>query len=137
MANLDGSNQVLKALGKQIVVTGWHSLLKSELPESDKDESVENSNKPRVLPNLKQGESCQLIDCQLKDLKTTTSKSYTEGEQIKTMKGIARFVTDPWLKQKLNKTTGIGIEATRAGIIQSLLKRGYLVSVKHPMWRIR
>ena len=33
---------------------------------------------------------------------------------------------DPLLKQKLKDTTGIGTEATRAGIIQGLLDRGYL-----------
>jgi hypothetical protein len=31
------------------------------------------------------------------------------------MKGVARLVSDPWLKQKLKDTTGIGTEATRAG----------------------
>jgi DNA topoisomerase-3 len=31
------------------------------------------------------------------------------------------------LKQKLKDTTGIGTEATRAGIIQGLLDRGYLI----------
>jgi DNA topoisomerase-3 len=35
-------------------------------------------------------------------------------------------VQDPLLKQKLKDTTGIGTEATRAGIIQGLLDRGYL-----------
>jgi len=36
-------------------------------------------------------------------------------------------VDDPRLKQKLKDTTGIGTEATRAGIIQGLLDRGYLL----------
>lgn len=127
VVNLSCSHQVLKATGKQIVVAGWHSLLKPELPESEKEENLEILTKGQVLPALKQGDSCQVIDCGLNDLKTTPPKPYTEGELIKTMKGIARFVTDPRLKQKLKETTGIGTEATRAGIIQSLLKRGYLV----------
>lgn len=41
-------------------------------------ESVEDSNKPQLLPNLKQGENCYLVDCQFKDLKTTPPKPYTE-----------------------------------------------------------
>lgn len=47
------------------------------------------------------------------------------------MKGVAKLVTDPRLKQKLKETTGIGTEATRAGIISSLLSRGYLVKKGH------
>ncbi|WP_177339306.1 DNA topoisomerase, partial [Pseudomonas sp. NBRC 111135] len=43
------------------------------------------------------------------------------------MKGVARFVTDPRLKQKLKDTTGIGTEATRANIISGLIARGYIV----------
>ncbi|MNN25257.1 DNA topoisomerase 3 [compost metagenome] len=42
------------------------------------------------------------------------------------MKNVAKLVDDPRLKQKLKDTTGIGTEATRAGIIQGLLDRGYL-----------
>ena len=37
------------------------------------------------------------------------------------MKGVAKLVTDPRLKQKLKETTGIGTEATRANIIGGLL----------------
>ena len=43
------------------------------------------------------------------------------------MKTVAKFVTDPRLKQKLRDTTGIGTEATRANIINGLIGRGYLV----------
>ena len=43
------------------------------------------------------------------------------------MKTVAKFVTDPRLKQKLRDTTGIGTEATRANIINGLIGRGYPV----------
>ena len=43
------------------------------------------------------------------------------------MKGVAKLVTDPRLKQKLKETTGIGTEATRANIINGLLSRSYLI----------
>mgnify|MGYP003670324775 CR=1 FL=1 len=62
-----------------------------------------------------------------KALKTLPPKPYTQGELVKAMKGVAKLVTDSRLKQKLKETTGIGTEATRAGIINGLLARGYLV----------
>ena len=48
------------------------------------------------------------------------------------MKTVAKFVTDPRLKQKLRDTTGIGTEATRANIINGLIGRGYLVRKAAP-----
>jgi DNA topoisomerase III len=43
------------------------------------------------------------------------------------MTGIARYVDDPSLKSILKETDGLGTEATRAGIIELLFKRGFLV----------
>jgi DNA topoisomerase-3 len=42
------------------------------------------------------------------------------------MTGINRFVTDKHLKAILKDTDGLGTEATRAGIIDLLFKRGFL-----------
>ncbi len=42
------------------------------------------------------------------------------------MTGIARFVQDKDLKKILRETDGLGTEATRAGIIELLFKRGFL-----------
>lgn len=122
VAEFDCSGHPLKAVGKQIMVMGWHCLLKEN---KDGEETAESS--VQVLPKLTQGMSCAVIDSELKSLKTTPPKPYTEGELIKAMKGIAKLVTDPRLKQKLKETTGIGTEATRAGIIKGLIDRGYLV----------
>ncbi len=43
------------------------------------------------------------------------------------MTGIARYVNDPKIKKVLRETDGIGTEATRAGIIELLFMREYLV----------
>ena len=80
-----------------------------------------------MLPALRAGASCQVGQVGLKVLKTLPPKPYTQGELVKAMKGVAKLVTDPRLKQKLKDTTGIGTEATRANIISGLLARGYLL----------
>ena len=51
------------------------------------------------------GLSCQIGHVDLKALKTLPPKPYTQGELVKAMKGVARLVTDPRLKQKLKDTT--------------------------------
>lgn len=122
VAQLQCVGQQFRASGKRIVVPGWRSVLKEEAPERVQ------ASEPQVLPQLRQGMLCTLHDAALRALQTQPPKPYTEGELIKAMKGIARLVTDARLKQKLKETTGIGTQATRAGIIKGLLQRGYLVS---------
>lgn len=46
------------------------------------------------------------------------------------MTSAAAFVTDAALKKVLKENAGIGTEATRAGIIDTLVKRGFLVREK-------
>lgn len=123
VVELSCGNQQLKATGKQIVVVGWHSVVKTEQASDDGSES-----KSQVLPQLSQGMQCKVNGVELKELNTMPPKPYTEGELIKAMKGVAKFVSDPRLKQKLKETTGLGTEATRAGIIKALLDRHYLVA---------
>ncbi|WP_457848294.1 DNA topoisomerase, partial [Staphylococcus aureus] len=81
----------------------------------------------QVLPAIIGGALCDVGGVELKALKTVPPKPYTQGELIQAMKGIARLVSDPRLKQKLKDTTGIGTEATRAGIIEGLIGRGFLL----------
>lgn len=42
------------------------------------------------------------------------------------MTGISRYVTNPEIRKILKETDGLGTEATRAGIIELLFKRGFL-----------
>ena len=80
------------------------------------------------MPALASDTLCIVGQVDLKALKTQPPKPYTQGELVKAMKGVAKLVADPRLKAKLRDTTGIGTEATRAGIINGLLTRGYLVN---------
>lgn len=123
-ARLACGDQTVQAVGKQVVAQGWRQVLAS--PESE-DAEGESARRSQVLPALQSGLSCQVGAVDLKALKTLPPKPYTQGELVKAMKGVAKLVTDPRLKQKLKDTTGIGTEATRASIINGLLGRGYLV----------
>ncbi len=121
-ADFDCAGQALRAVGKQIVEPGW----KRALPEALAAVRGREIAAPQTLPTLRQGQECFVKALTLKDLWTQPPKPFTEGDLIKAMKNVAKLVDDPTLKQKLKDTTGIGTEATRAGIIQGLLDRGYL-----------
>ncbi|WP_050470452.1 DNA topoisomerase III [Herbaspirillum chlorophenolicum] len=123
VAEFSCGQQMLVATGKQVVVKGWRLVL----AEPQADEDGDDAARSQVLPPLREGLACQVAEVEIKALKTMPPKPYTQGELVKSMKGIARFVTDPRLKQKLKDTTGIGTEATRANIISVLIARGYIV----------
>lgn len=127
VAILSAANQTLRATGKQVVMPGWHLAQLSKAPAKSDGDDDDAPDRGQILPPLSQGSRCQVGDVELKALKTLPPKPYTQGELVKAMKGVAKLVSDPRLKQKLRDTTGIGTEATRAGIITGLLGRGYLV----------
>ena len=124
VAQLACGGQSLVAVGKQIAVIGWRQVLAT--PEPDAADGVE-AQRSQVLPPMVSGLRCGVEQVELKALKTLPPKPYTQGELVKAMKGVAKLVDDPRLKQKLKETTGIGTEATRASTITGLLDRGYLL----------
>lgn len=121
-ADFDCAGQALRAVGKQVVEPGW----RRALPEALTPAKGREAAPAQTLPALREGQDCAVLEVTLKDLWTQPPKPFTEGDLIKAMKNVAKLVDDPRLKQKLKDTTGIGTEATRAGIIQGLLERGYL-----------
>jgi DNA topoisomerase-3 len=120
-AEFDCQGLKLEAVGKSIVVHGWRTLI------STPDEDDDGKARSQVLPPLQNASRCEVQSSDLKALKTQPLKPYTEGDLIKAMKQVSKYVTDPRLAQKLKETTGIGTEATRAGIIEGLIERGHMV----------
>lgn len=127
VARLLANGQSLQANGKQVIVPGWRLALINSEPETQDDNDGEPAQRSQILPPLSNGTRGGVEQVELKALKTMPPKPYTQGELIKAMKGVAKLVTDPRLKQKLKETTGIGTEATRASIINGLLGRSYLI----------
>lgn len=122
---LTAAGQSLRAVGKQVIESGWHRVMLGQGNETNR-EAEQDGTQSQPLPALAKDTLCTLEQVELKALETQPPRPYTQGELIKAMKGVARLVTDPRLRQKLKETTGIGTEATRAGIINGLLTRGYI-----------
>jgi DNA topoisomerase-3 len=115
---------LLQARGRKILQNGWRSIV-TEAAESDK--AQEDADDEQRLPPLTVGDEWIVTQAQLRALKTAPPRHFTQGELVQAMKGVARSVSDPQLRKKLKETTGIGTEATRAGIITGLIARGYLL----------
>ena len=57
---------------------------------------------------------------------TQPPKPFNDASLLSAMTGIARYVSDKEIRKVLKDTDGLGTEATRAGIIELLFKRGFL-----------
>lgn len=119
---LESSGQTLIAKGNVTIALGWKILFSKTAEE---DESSDDNTKQK-LPMLKTNQSCRVVDTEVKSLQTSPPARYSEGTLLIAMKNAARFVTDPRLKQQLRETEGLGTEATRAGLIQSLFDKGFV-----------
>jgi len=100
--------------GKKTLVIGW----KSVLPPQKKEAAD--------LPQVKIGDAVMCKSAEVIDEKTKPLSRFTEGTLIKAMAGISRYVENPKVKSVLKESAGIGTEATRASIIETLKQRSYI-----------
>ncbi len=108
--------------GRQVQEEGWKRLFPpaKKNPEGEADDSS-------PLPALRQGPA-ECRDARVEAKRTKPPAHYTEGTLIKAMANVARFVEDEKLRKILRENQGIGTEATRAGIIETLKDRRFLES---------
>lgn len=116
-----------KATGKTIISLGWRELYKGEKEEKEdqgnggQEGVIENT----TLPDFVVGESGPHVP-DLAEKWTTPPKHYTEATLLRAMETAGKFVEDEELRAAL-KENGIGRPSSRAGIIEILFKRGYIV----------
>lgn len=111
-------HHTLMTRGNVLVAPGWKVLFGKTLEDDEETK--------QALPILTQGQTCQVVNSEMKAQQTTPPNHFTEGTLLTAMKNAARFVTDERLKQRLRETEGLGTEATRAATIQGLIDRGFL-----------
>lgn len=109
---------VFIARGRQLLSVGWKALT------GHQDEQEEGVDK---VPPLAVGTVLQCREGEIKQRQTEPPRHFTEATLLQAMTGIARFVADKELKKILRDTDGLGTEATRAGILDTLFKRGLLL----------
>ena len=107
---------------KEVLDKGWKALLPERKAGTEDPEFSAIK-----LPNVKKGESVLCSDGRLDEKQTSPPKHFTDASLLAAMTGIARYVCDPEIKKVLRETDGLGTEATRAGIIELLFKRGFLI----------
>ena len=121
--------KVLKEKG-YLEVVGFPSKEKDKKDESSDtgdaaDEVSDNEALLNLLSSLTKGSPLSVNKLETKEGKTTPPKRYTSGSMILAMENAGQLIEDEELRATI-KGAGIGTSATRAGIIEKLVKIGYL-----------
>ena len=114
--------------GSIIRQTGWRALsLKGKNKRQDKDaDATDNEVKDQVIPNWQEGQHITLSGCTITEGKTKPKPLHTESTLLAAMETAGKEIEDDTMRQAM-KDSGIGTPATRAAIIETLLKREYMV----------
>ncbi len=107
-----------KAKGKTVTQEGWKAIeqrFKDALKSKDKEEP-EN-----VLPAVNENDILSLISASVTEHYTTPPKQYTEDTLLSAMETAGNEEFDDDTEKK-----GLGTPATRAGIIEKLVKSGFI-----------
>lgn len=114
--------------GSIIRQTGWRALsLKEKNNRQDKDaDATGNEVKDQVIPNWQEGQHITLSGCTITEGKTKPKPLHTESTLLAAMETAGKEIEDDTMRQAM-KDCGIGTPATRAAIIETLLKREYMV----------
>ena len=110
-----------EATGRKILDSGWTII--------DQDEDDEEKSQ-QTLPVLEKGQTVKCSEIQIQKKKTTPPSRFTEGTLIEAMANVHRFVADADAKAQLKEAKGIGTEATRAKVLETLKERKYLAVEK-------
>ena len=111
---LDCGGTAFSVKGKTILHDGWKALVK-------KYNSTKNDENEQVLPSVSVGDEIAVISTEIKEGKTSPPKHYTEDTLLQSMETAGADEMPNEVERK-----GLGTPATRAGIIEKLVRIGFL-----------
>jgi len=122
----------LKVLGvvidkKEKSTTEDKNALEDKSASEEGDAAEENADKAfiQIILNLKKGTKLPVQSIVIKEGETAPPKRYGSGSLILTMENAGQFIEDDELRAQI-KGSGIGTSATRAEILNKLVKITYL-----------
>lgn len=125
-AVLECGSREFTARGKTTVQGGWKQLeatIKANLKGLVKDDDEESDEPSGVLPPLSEGAEVPVKSVKQLEHKTTPPKRYTEDMLLSAME---RAGSDSYSDDDDVEKKGLGTPATRAAIIETLVKRQYV-----------
>ena len=98
---------------------------RSEADDGTDEEESQSEELMQLLSGLRKGDIVDIGGYDIREGKTSPPKRYTSGSMILAMENAGQLIEDEELRAQI-KGAGIGTSATRAGIIEKLVKNAYL-----------
>lgn len=117
---------------------GWTALIGSVADDDEDSTDSDSAGQFDVLSALRASEKGLCESVTVSKEKTRPLPLYTEGELLKDLKRVAKYVVDPRIKQllldrdrgKVGENGGIGTPSTRGAMLAKLQERGFYEVVK-------
>lgn len=110
--------------GRVTVNNGWHDVPPLEKPPKPKKNTKADEEEEGPLPNLQEGDTREVRTTQVKEDQTKPPAPHTDASLLAAMETAGKDLEDEELVRQM-KGSGIGTPATRAAIIERLIKVGY------------
>ena len=111
---LSCAGETFTVKGKTVLQSGWKEIVEHFYPAKEKD--------AEALPRVQEGMVIPLVKAEVKDGKTKPPQHFTEGSLLHAMETAGAEDIPDDAERK-----GLGTPATRAGIIEKLIQRGFAV----------
>ncbi|RKT44962.1 type IA DNA topoisomerase [Thiocapsa rosea] len=115
------------ARGAVVLESGWKRAETGGRAESSgTDESgLDQTGEPKVLPRLVEGQQLQVDSLEVQEKETQPPRHYDDSTLLAAMKNAGREIEDDALAAAM-KQSGLGTPATRAEIIEKLIRTRYV-----------
>lgn len=127
-----GAQDRFHSQGTAVVETGWKVLdvkkegSRQKTPRDKKDGDEDDDDEQQQLPPaLEHRPTVKTLDVQALAKQTRPPKRYTEATLLSAMEGAGKLLDDKELSRAM-KDRGLGTPATRAAILENLVKREYV-----------
>src|SRR5881398_1603403 len=112
--------------GKITLEAGWRAVYGLE-PDHER-QSEEEEKEGGEIPALQEGQTVRCIAAEIEDKMTRPPPRYTEATLLSAMETAGKLIDDEELREAM-KESGLGTPATRAEIIETLIRREYIERV--------
>jgi DNA topoisomerase-3 len=121
-------NERFRTRGKVTLEAGWRGVYGVEADEPQTQKQDEEAEGQGELPALKQGQEATCVEAESEAKETKPPPRYTEATLLSAMETAGKLVDDEELREAM-KERGLGTPATRAEIIETLIRREYIERV--------
>ncbi len=118
----DVNGESFTSKGRVELERGWKAVYRNEPAQQKEEEGTEE----RALPRLAENETVTVQKVETPEKQTKPPKRYTEAALLAAMENAGRLLEDKDMADTLKSAGGIGTPATRAAIIERLIRVGYI-----------